>query len=102
MMPPPASMELSEDKNNSYHSKACFLCLLPQQSLNYQYTYSMNALLLALPIWLCFDWSMGCVPLIISFTDPRLLVLPALWVCFVMLLRRGMSQGRGSHTSRYA
>ena len=75
-------------------------CLHPPQSLNYQYTYSMNALLLILPIWLCFDWSMGCVPVIVNFSDPRLLTLPVLWVSFVMLLRRGMAQGRGSQTSR--
>lgn len=73
---------------------------IPLQSLNYQYIYSMNALLLVLPIWLCFDWSMGCVPVIVNFSDPRLLTLPVLWFSFVMLLRRGMAQGRGSQTSR--
>ncbi|XP_050690684.1 protein O-mannosyl-transferase TMTC4-like isoform X2 [Eriocheir sinensis] len=80
---------------------ASFLDSVLFRSLNYQYTYSMNALLLVLPIWLCFDWSMGCVPVIVNFSDPRLLTLPVLWVSFVMLLRRGMAQGRGSQTSRF-
>ena len=31
------------------------------------------------PWWLCFDWSMGCVPLLHELTDPRLLALPLLW-----------------------
>ncbi|XP_045600678.2 LOW QUALITY PROTEIN: protein O-mannosyl-transferase TMTC4 [Procambarus clarkii] len=79
---------------------ASFLDSIFFRSLNYQYTYSMNALLLVLPIWLCFDWSMGCVPVIVSFNDPRLLTLPVLWVSFIMLLRRGMTQGKGSQTSR--
>nr|XP_053627022.1 protein O-mannosyl-transferase TMTC4-like isoform X2 [Cherax quadricarinatus] len=79
---------------------ASFLDSIFFRSLNYQYTYSMNALLLVLPIWLCFDWSMGCVPVIVSFSDPRLLTLPVLWVSFIMLLRRGMTQGKGSQTSR--
>lgn len=79
---------------------ASFLDSFLFRSLNYQYTYSMNALLLVLPIWLCFDWSMGCVPVIVHFNDPRLLTLPVLWVSFIMLLRRGMAQGKGSQTSR--
>ncbi|XP_047494234.1 protein O-mannosyl-transferase TMTC4-like [Penaeus chinensis] len=79
---------------------ASFLDSVVFRSLNYQYTYSLNALLLVLPIWLCFDWSMGCVPVIVNFSDPRLLALPILWFSFVMLLRRGMAQGRASQTSR--
>ncbi|KAK4313661.1 hypothetical protein Pmani_015008 [Petrolisthes manimaculis] len=79
---------------------ASFIDSVLFRSLNYQYTYSMNALLLLLPIWLCFDWSMGCVPVIVNFGDLRLLLLPLLWFAFIMLLRRGVTQGRTAHTSR--
>ncbi|XP_068220759.1 protein O-mannosyl-transferase TMTC4-like isoform X1 [Palaemon carinicauda] len=79
---------------------ASFLDSVLFRSLNYQYTYSMNVLLLLLPIWLCFDWSMGCIPVIVNLTDPRLLSLPALWVLFALLLKRGMAQGKTSQTSR--
>ncbi|XP_013379791.1 transmembrane and TPR repeat-containing protein 4-like [Lingula anatina] len=41
--------------------------------LNYSYLYSINVWLLLCPWWLCFDWSMGCVPVISVYTDLRLL-----------------------------
>uniref|UniRef100_A0A8C7XS29 dolichyl-phosphate-mannose--protein mannosyltransferase n=1 Tax=Oryzias sinensis TaxID=183150 RepID=A0A8C7XS29_9TELE len=47
--------------------------------LNYNYYYSLNAWLLLCPWWLCFDWSMGCVPLIKSATDWRMVWLLLLW-----------------------
>ncbi|CAL4126667.1 unnamed protein product, partial [Meganyctiphanes norvegica] len=61
--------------------------------INYQYIYSLNVLLLFLPMWMCFDWSMGCVPVILSYIDPRILAIPVLWLLFGLLLRRGFSQG---------
>lgn len=51
------------------------MCIL--QALNYNYLYAINSWLLLNPWWLCFDWSMGCVPVITSLTDPRLLPLAA-------------------------
>uniref|UniRef100_A0A3P9M9N6 dolichyl-phosphate-mannose--protein mannosyltransferase n=1 Tax=Oryzias latipes TaxID=8090 RepID=A0A3P9M9N6_ORYLA len=51
--------------------------------LNYNYYYSLNAWLLLCPWWLCFDWSMGCVPLIKSATDWRMVWLLLLW-CFLL------------------
>ncbi|XP_025079348.1 transmembrane and TPR repeat-containing protein 4-like isoform X2 [Pomacea canaliculata] len=47
------------------------------RALNYNYLYAINSWLLLNPWWLCFDWSMGCVPVITSLTDPRLLPLAA-------------------------
>ena len=32
--------------------------------LNFNYVYAINSSLMVLPQWLCFDWSMGCIPLI--------------------------------------
>lgn len=54
--------------------------------INYNYLYAVNAWLLVVPQWLCFDWSMGCVPLIKSFTDPRLLCIAALWAVLLLLI----------------
>ncbi|XP_060065746.1 protein O-mannosyl-transferase TMTC4-like [Ylistrum balloti] len=48
--------------------------------LNYNYLYSINSLLLVNPWWLCFDWSMGCIPVIESLMDPRILAVFAFWL----------------------
>ncbi|XP_046550383.1 protein O-mannosyl-transferase TMTC4-like [Haliotis rubra] len=50
--------------------------------LNYNYIYAMNAWLLLNPWWLCCDWSMGCIPVITSLADSRILADIALWVVF--------------------
>ncbi|KAJ8963524.1 hypothetical protein NQ314_005566 [Rhamnusium bicolor] len=41
--------------------------------LTYNYVYLLNFLLLLWPQWLCFDWSMGCVPLIETICDIRVI-----------------------------
>ncbi|XP_067669525.1 protein O-mannosyl-transferase TMTC4-like [Haliotis asinina] len=53
--------------------------------LNYNYLYAMNAWLLLNPWWLCFDWSMGCIPVITSLADLRILAVIALWAAFAAL-----------------
>ncbi|KAF2368007.1 protein of unknown function DUF1736 [Trinorchestia longiramus] len=58
--------------------------------LNYQYIYLLNVVLMLLPLWLCFDWSMGCVPLIETLTDARALSVPLLWVVLALLVYRGV------------
>ncbi|RZF43193.1 hypothetical protein LSTR_LSTR013873 [Laodelphax striatellus] len=52
------------------------------RTINYFYLYSLNAWLLLCPDWLCFDWSMGCVPLITTLSDSRILAV----VVFLFLL----------------
>lgn len=54
--------------------------ITPEQVLTYNYLYSLNAWLLLNPVWLCFDWSMGCVPLVESLADPRVLAPVVFWV----------------------
>ncbi|XP_046569558.1 protein O-mannosyl-transferase TMTC4-like [Haliotis rubra] len=54
--------------------------------LNYNYLYAMNSWLLLNPWWLCYDWSMGCVPVITSLDDLRILAVIALWAGFGALL----------------
>ena len=43
----------------------------PWRQLSLNYMLPLNAWLLLDPSWLCCDWTMGTVPLIDSFTDPR-------------------------------
>ncbi|CAL7943080.1 unnamed protein product [Xylocopa violacea] len=47
--------------------------------LNYSYIYCLNVWLLICPVWLCFDWSMGCIPLITSI-DNRILFVLLFWL----------------------
>ena len=59
------------------------------QIINYNYLYAINASwLLLVPQWLCFDWSMGCVPIINTYSDPRILCIVAqqLWTVLLLLL----------------
>ncbi|XP_018009245.1 protein O-mannosyl-transferase TMTC4-like [Hyalella azteca] len=78
---------------------ASFMDSLVYRVLNYQYIYLLNVILLLLPLWLCFDWSMGCIPLIESLTDVRALMVPLLWVALALLVWRGVC-GRDA-TARY-
>ncbi|XP_055928422.1 protein O-mannosyl-transferase TMTC4-like [Argiope bruennichi] len=54
--------------------------------INYHYIYSMNVWLLIHPYWLCFDWSMGCIPLIKAINDKRLLAVLIFWIFLGHLL----------------
>nr|XP_005007211.1 transmembrane and TPR repeat-containing protein 4 isoform X3 [Cavia porcellus] len=60
------------------------------RAINYNYYYSLNAWLLLCPWWLCFDWSMGCIPLIKSLGDWRVTALAALWLCLIGLIRQAL------------
>lgn len=43
----------------------------PTRQLSYNYLVSVNLWLLLFPCDLCCDWTMGTVPLVESFSDPR-------------------------------
>lgn len=43
----------------------------PIRQLTYNYLAAVNLRLLFLPSDLCCDWTMGTIPLIESFSDPR-------------------------------
>lgn len=49
--------------------------------LNYNYIYCLNTWLLICPVWLCFDWSMGCIPLITGY-DHRIFTIVIFWLMF--------------------
>lgn len=56
------------------------------RGLNYNYLYSINSWLLVSPQWLCFDWSMGCIPVIQTFGDPRILAVAVFWIILAALI----------------
>lgn len=63
--------------------------------VNYNYYYSLNAWLLLCPWWLCFDWSMGCVPLIKSAADWRMVWLLLLWCILIGLISQALCSQDG-------
>ena len=64
---------------------AAFMDSLVLRIVNRIYLYALNAWLLILPDWLCFDWAMGCVPLITGWTDMRIPVC-AFFLCTVLCI----------------
>ncbi|XP_005733994.1 protein O-mannosyl-transferase TMTC4 [Pundamilia nyererei] len=64
--------------------------IISKETIKYNYYYSLNAWLLLCPWWLCFDWSMGCVPLIKSATDWRIVWLLLLWCILVGLISQAL------------
>uniref|UniRef100_A0A8C7BMP5 Protein O-mannosyl-transferase TMTC4 n=1 Tax=Neovison vison TaxID=452646 RepID=A0A8C7BMP5_NEOVI len=60
------------------------------RAINYNYYYSLHAWLLLCPWWLCFDWSMGCIPLIKSAGDWRVTAPAALWLGLIGLICRAL------------
>lgn len=62
------------------------------QVINYNYLYSLNAWLLLNPWWLCFDWSMGCVPLITRLSDLRLIAVLVFLIVLSFLVMSATNQ----------
>nr|XP_053601301.1 protein O-mannosyl-transferase TMTC4-like isoform X2 [Plodia interpunctella] len=53
----------------------------------YSYLYFLNALLLIWPHWLCYDWSMGSVPLVTTILDYRIIfsIFPYIFLMLVVI-----------------
>ncbi|XP_014213577.1 transmembrane and TPR repeat-containing protein CG4050-like [Copidosoma floridanum] len=58
----------------------------PTRQLTYNYLAAVNLRLLFLPIDLCCDWTMGTIPLVEGFLDPRNLATLAAHAIVVVLL----------------
>jgi hypothetical protein len=54
--------------------------------LTFNHIYSLNLLLLVWPGWLCFDWALGCVPLVSSLLDPRAGSVLLLWTGVLLMI----------------
>lgn len=61
------------------------------QFLTYSYIYFINGLILIWPQWLCFDWSMGCIPLIDNIYDTRIISVVLFWAVGIALFYRIIS-----------
>ncbi|XP_032517766.2 protein O-mannosyl-transferase TMTC4-like [Danaus plexippus] len=59
----------------------------------YNYIYFLNFTLLVWPQWLCYDWSMGCVPLINSVLDFRILLPVILYIYAVLFVKFVITNG---------
>ncbi|KYM94696.1 Transmembrane and TPR repeat-containing protein 4 [Cyphomyrmex costatus] len=69
----------------SVDNPASFMDNILLRILNYNYIYFLNIWLLICPVWLCFDWSMGCVSLITSY-DYRTFPVIIFWFIFGTLI----------------
>lgn len=58
----------------------------PTRQLTYHYLISVNLWLLLFPCDLCCDWTMGTIPLVESFFDPRNLSTITAYTFLVMLV----------------
>ena len=56
------------------------------RTINFQYISALNFWLMILPDWLCYDWAMGCVPLIEDLTDFRIISILLLWILMIALV----------------
>ena len=56
------------------------------RALTYNYIYALNAWLLLCPVWLCFDWAMGCIPLVDTVSDARCIAVLFLWLALLALV----------------
>ncbi|KAG7199292.1 hypothetical protein KM043_018148 [Ampulex compressa] len=74
-------MGFTAPKFQPVDNPASFIDNLFLRALNYSYVYCLNIWLLICPEWLCFDWSMGCVPLITEY-DKRLIAICVYWMVF--------------------
>lgn len=71
---------LTIKKHTQVDNPASFAASALTRTLTYNYVYALHALLLVMPHWLCFDWSMGCVPLVTGWSDARNAASLLLWL----------------------
>ena len=86
------AMDFQPPKFQEQDNPAAFLDSRTLRVLNRAYQYALNLWLLLAPDWLCFDWAMGCVPLITTPADPRLLAVVSATLLGIMLLLRCLSE----------
>lgn len=68
--------------------------------MTYNYIYFLNFLLLIWPQWLCYDWSMGCVPLVEKRSDYRIIFIIILYVYGLLFFKAIMNSENRQCTRR--
>ncbi|XP_052737312.1 protein O-mannosyl-transferase TMTC4 isoform X2 [Bicyclus anynana] len=66
---------------------AAFSNNLFTKTATYNYIYFLNIMLLIWPQWLCYDWSMGCVPLINNVLDFRILFISIMYLYLFLFIK---------------
>lgn len=72
---------------------------MPVRHLSYNFLVSLNAWLLLFPCDLCCDWTMGTVPLVTSWLDPRNLMTLATYTVLSLLLYSALSRPSDRHSN---
>lgn len=60
----------------------------------------MNLLLLLWPQWLCYDWSMGCIPLLEETSDYRIIFVAIMYIYGVLFIKALMNRHSNGSTKR--
>ncbi len=85
-----AMQEGGQPAFTAHNNPAAFAADAPSRYRTYWHYYALNLQLLVWPFPLCCDWSMGAVPLVDSWQDPRnlgslaVLLLLMLWACLAI------------------
>ncbi|CAH2068649.1 unnamed protein product, partial [Iphiclides podalirius] len=78
------------------NNPAAFSTDLFTKVATFHYIYFLNFILLVWPQWLCYDWSMGCIPLIESVLDYRLVSVTLLYLYGFLYIRTILKSGESS------
>lgn len=57
--------------------------------LSQNFLFVLNLWLLLCPHWLCFDWALGCIDLVSTFFDGRVLGIIVMYMAFYKMVRLG-------------
>ncbi|KAJ0181217.1 hypothetical protein K1T71_003302 [Dendrolimus kikuchii] len=66
----------------------------------YNYVYFLNFLLLIWPQWLCYDWSMGCIPVLKEVDDYRIIFVIIMYIYGLLFIRALMDKQNKGSTKR--
>ncbi|CAG7727509.1 unnamed protein product [Allacma fusca] len=72
---------------------------VPVRQLSYNYLISLNSWLLLFPCDLCCDWTMGTVPLVASWRDPRNLATLTTYMVLFLLIRTALNRNSDRHSN---
>ncbi|RVE50574.1 hypothetical protein evm_004801 [Chilo suppressalis] len=68
--------------------------------VTHSYVYFLNTLLFIWPQWLCYDWSMGCVPLIKSVLDHRIIYPISMYLYGIFIIKAIICKQNKTSTRR--
>ena len=81
-----AAMGFRTPKFKEQDNPAAFLNSIVERFVNRSHIYAISAWILLTPDWLCYDWAMGCVPLIKEHCDPRIIGSVVFWGIFACII----------------